>query len=972
MAQQFPPPAPPAPLPATSSLDPNSPTLSDSSLPPHVTDPEQMKIVVTGSSGSLAKGLIDLVLSTTKHSLILVDRKPPPAGSELDNPRIEYVTAELTIYHNFLEILSKRVDALVHFASFPNPFQPHAHTVHNTNVTLSFNALQAAVEANIKRVVMASSVNATGACYSINEPTYDYFPVDEQHPMRPEDSYSLSKAIMEVQCDAFARGHPDMSIASLRFHHCVDGRKDTSHIVKDARKDLWGSETDYEDIVAPRPRHSYSPTWLNNFDDPDGSQHVQPAVPIRVSSPLNPNAQRHARKLSIPTFPASPKRQSSLSLASAGAVRVRQDSWLTPTSLNDARMESPARRWVRWMAKTGMRDWVLPISIAAAVWVKWTAGLGGYSGRATPLMYGDYEAQRHWMEITVHLPTREWYFYDLPYWGLDYPPLTAYVSYICGLVAHYINPSWVALDQSRGIESDESKVFMRASVLVLDLIVYIPSIIWFTRSWWTSRSRRTQNIALLTILLQPSLILIDNGHFQYNSVMLGLTVLTLDFLMSGQDLLAAIAFVASRCIGMPGSEGIVRLAKIGGTTILSFLVLFAPFVFQAFPTNVAQSLHRIFPFSRGLFEDKVANFWCATNVVIKWKKWISPSALPKIATLVTLISILPPMLHILGVSWSLRETEPDPVAAPPSDPKPAAGNAPSTSTTNPTSEATDQKQPFPSTNPLAPISETQLSDRDSRSKSGPSPTINLVLFALFNTSMAFFLFSFQVHEKSVLLPLLPLTLIISGRSEADVESGTWELGILINNVAVFSMWPLLKKDGLGLQYATLTFLWNYIVGYNPLSLPASNTKLLSLATYSVIAALHGAEILVSPPARYPDLYPVLNVLLCSGIFGLSLLWGLKKQMEAGWGISGLSMTPKKPTPLPRPLPSFAGRSTKPHAPVPPNRRATMDPRLVKEWSNMRAAGESETSGNQFGSGTLRSRRRDSIPAKLGSNGDARS
>ena len=24
-------------------------------------------------------------------------------------------------------------------------------------------------------------------------------------------------------------------------------------------------------------------------------------------------------------------------------------------------------------------------------------------------MYGDYEAQRHWMEITYNLPLREWY-----------------------------------------------------------------------------------------------------------------------------------------------------------------------------------------------------------------------------------------------------------------------------------------------------------------------------------------------------------------------------------------------------------------------------------------------------------------------------------------------------------------------------------------------------------------------------------
>ena len=51
-------------------------------------------------------------------------------------------------------------------------------------------------------------------------------------------------------------------------------------------------------------------------------------------------------------------------------------------------------------------------------------------------MYGDYEAQRHWMEITINLPITEWYQNttrnDLLYWGLDYPPLSAYHSYVTG------------------------------------------------------------------------------------------------------------------------------------------------------------------------------------------------------------------------------------------------------------------------------------------------------------------------------------------------------------------------------------------------------------------------------------------------------------------------------------------------------------------------------------------------------------
>jgi alpha-1,3-glucosyltransferase len=49
-------------------------------------------------------------------------------------------------------------------------------------------------------------------------------------------------------------------------------------------------------------------------------------------------------------------------------------------------------------------------------------------------MHGDFEAQRHWMEITTKLPIALWYFYDLQYWGLDYPPLTAYHSWLIGIM----------------------------------------------------------------------------------------------------------------------------------------------------------------------------------------------------------------------------------------------------------------------------------------------------------------------------------------------------------------------------------------------------------------------------------------------------------------------------------------------------------------------------------------------------------
>jgi len=51
-----------------------------------------------------------------------------------------------------------------------------------------------------------------------------------------------------------------------------------------------------------------------------------------------------------------------------------------------------------------------------------------------PPMHGDFEAQRHWMEVTTQLPVKEWYWHDLEWWGLDYPPLTAYHSWLVGVM----------------------------------------------------------------------------------------------------------------------------------------------------------------------------------------------------------------------------------------------------------------------------------------------------------------------------------------------------------------------------------------------------------------------------------------------------------------------------------------------------------------------------------------------------------
>ncbi len=62
----------------------------------------------------------------------------------------------------------------------------------------------------------------------------------------------------------------------------------------------------------------------------------------------------------------------------------------------------------------------------------------------------------------------------------------------------------------------------------------------------------------------------------------------------------------------------------------AFLIVWLPIYVSGGHSNVLQVLHRLFPFQRGVFEDKVGNVWCASNVIIKWKTYFEQSTMVKI------------------------------------------------------------------------------------------------------------------------------------------------------------------------------------------------------------------------------------------------------------------------------------------------------------------------------------------------------
>ena len=70
---------------------------------------------------------------------------------------------------------------------------------------------------------------------------------------------------------------------------------------------------------------------------------------------------------------------------------------------------------------------------------------------------------------------------NLEYWGIDYPPFSAYQSLASGHFLRVFDEKAVMLHSSRGYESPLSKLGMRLSVVVWDLL----STCWKRVAWLT-------------------------------------------------------------------------------------------------------------------------------------------------------------------------------------------------------------------------------------------------------------------------------------------------------------------------------------------------------------------------------------------------------------------------------------------------------------------------------------------------------
>lgn len=181
-------------------------------------------IICTGGAGRLGKFVSKRLLSprllskhqAPKSNLTILDLEAPSDDDLRDVPFIKADICELDQLREAFE----GQDAVVHLAAIPNPRTAPADTTFKTNVQGAWSVLQAAEDAGVKRVIVASSDSVFGLSYNPPDWPPQFLPVDETHPVRPTEFYSLSKHVTETVAESFAaRGR--LEVIVLRPVHVV-------------------------------------------------------------------------------------------------------------------------------------------------------------------------------------------------------------------------------------------------------------------------------------------------------------------------------------------------------------------------------------------------------------------------------------------------------------------------------------------------------------------------------------------------------------------------------------------------------------------------------------------------------------------------------------------------------------------------------------------------------------------------------
>jgi len=388
----------------------------------------------------------------------------------------------------------------------------------------------------------------------------------------------------------------------------------------------------------------------------------------------------------------------------------------------------------------------------------------------------DFEVHRNWLAITSSLPYTKWYTENTSEWTLDYPPYFAWFEFLLSRIAFYFDPEMLKVD-NLNYSSWQTIMFQRLSVIMTDLVLalgvkscadHLPPILGKTADKHTGIFSRSNTLVIL-LLSNAGLFLVDHIHFQYNGFLSGILLLSIGSLAQGNFMLASVWFsvllnlkhiylyiapaygiymLRSYCFQSSKDGSILwksfslpRLISLAIAVLANVAIAFGPFIHSG---QLSQVISRLFPFKRGLCHAYWApNSWAVYNMADK-------------------------LLVVAGKQLGLLDSS----------------SAVASMTGGLVQDITHTV--LPNISPLATAVITLISMVPALVKLWLSPhSVTQFLRCLVLCAWSSFLFGWHVHEKAVLLIILPMAIL------AVVSKQEAKYYIITSITGHFSLFPLL-------------------------------------------------------------------------------------------------------------------------------------------------------------------------------------
>lgn len=156
-----------------------------------------MRVVVTGAAGLLGRHVAAACLSAG-HEVLGIDAAPQPEAAWAR------VTADLCDLGTAVQLF-QGAGAVLHCAAIPRPVGHAPAEVYRVNMATIYAATEAARLCDVGLFVYASSFSVLGYPFAPRLPVPDYLPIDEHHPVAPQDIYGTTKWLGEELVEAMVR-----------------------------------------------------------------------------------------------------------------------------------------------------------------------------------------------------------------------------------------------------------------------------------------------------------------------------------------------------------------------------------------------------------------------------------------------------------------------------------------------------------------------------------------------------------------------------------------------------------------------------------------------------------------------------------------------------------------------------------------------------------------------------------------------